>query len=332
MRRRNKEILGMDDFLIYAKILDGQGGARDISAAELAEWQPEHGLLWLHFDYSKPGTLAWLEAHSGLDEIAIAALVAEDTRPRATSHAGGLLMALRGVNLNPEANPEDMVSIRLCVSEHRILSSRKRTILSVDDIVRALSEGEGPATSAEFVAILCDRLVRRMAGPIDNAEDKVDELEENLLSSARGKLRSELGQVRRQSIALRRYLAPQREALSWVQSERLAWFGDAQRLQVREASDRLAQYIETLDSIRERAAVSQEELVNQISEESNSRMYVLSIVSAIFLPLGFATGLLGINVGGIPGADNGNAFAIFIGILLAISGALLVFFRYKKWL
>ena len=96
--------------------------------------------------------------------------------------------------------------------------------------------------------------------------------------------------------------------------------------------DRLAQYIETLDSIRERAAVSQEELVNQISEESNSRMYVLSIVSAIFLPLGFATGLLGINVGGIPGAENHYAFAIFIGILVALAGGLLVFFRYKKWL
>ena len=322
----------MDDFLIYGMLLDGKGGARPMSHAEIDAWQPGQGLLWLHFDYSKPGTLKWLEEHSGLDDIAIAALVAEDTRPRATSHNGGLLMALRGVNLNPEADPEDMVSVRLCVDEHRIISSRKRRLLSMDDIVRSFKEGEGPETSAEFVAVLCDRLVRRMAGPIDNAEDKVDELEESLLTSGRAKLRSELGQVRRQSIALRRYLAPQREALNWVQTERLPWFGDAQRLRVREVGDRLAQYIETLDSIRERAAVSQEELVNQISEESNSRMYVLSIVSAIFLPLGFATGLLGINVGGIPGAENHYAFAIFIGILVALAGGLLVFFRYKKWL
>ena len=322
----------MDDFLVYGMLLDGKGGARPLSHAEIDVWQPSDGLMWLHLDYSKPGTLAWLEEHSGLDDIAIAAMVAEDTRPRATSHNGSLLMALRGVNLNPEADPEDMVSIRLCVDEHRIISSRKRRLLSVDDIVRSFNEGEGPESSAEFVAVLCDRLVRRMAGPIDNAEDKVDELEESLLTSARAKLRSELGQVRRQSIALRRYLAPQREALSWVQSERLPWFDDAHRLRVREVGDRLAQYIETLDSIRERAAVSQEELVNQISEESNSRMYVLSIVSAIFLPLGFATGLLGINVGGIPGAENHYAFAIFIGILLALAGGLLVFFRYKKWL
>jgi zinc transporter len=117
-----------------------------------------------------------------------------------------------------------------------------------------------------------------------------------------------------------------------VQSERLSWFGDAHRLRVREVNDHLAQYIETLDSIRERAAVSQEELVNQIQEESNSRMYVLSIVSAIFLPLGFATGLLGINIGGIPGAENNNAFVIFIGMLLALTFGLLIFFRHKKWL
>jgi zinc transporter len=328
----NNEIPDMDEFLIYAKILDGKGGARDVSQAEVASWQPGDGLLWLHCDYSKPGTKMWLEASSGLDDITIAALVAEDTRPRATSHNGGLLMALRGVNLNPEADPEDMVSIRLFVTEHRIISSRKRRLLSVDGIVRSFVENEGPENSAGFVADLCDRLVRRMAGPIDNAEEKVDELEESLLTSGRAKLRSELGQVRRQSIALRRYLAPQREALNWVQSERLSWFGDAHRLRVREVNDHLAQYIETLDSIRERAAVSQEELVNQIQEESNSRMYVLSIVSAIFLPLGFATGLLGINIGGIPGAENNNAFVIFIGMLLALTFGLLIFFRHKKWL
>ena len=131
---------------------------------------------------------------------------------------------------------------------------------------------------------------------------------------------------------MRRYLAPQREALNWILSERVAWFEAEDRARVREAGDRLAQYIETLDSVRERAAVTQEELINQISEESNARMYILSIVSAVFLPLGFATGLLGINVGGIPGADNDQAFMIFIAMLVGLAALMLVYFRYKRWL
>ena len=321
----------MGEFLVYAKLLDGRGGARDLSKAEIETWTPETGLLWLHLDYSHPDAEAWLTEHSGLDEIAVAALTAEDTRPRATTHNGGLLVALRGVNMNPESDPEDMVSVRLWVDGNRVISSRKRRLLSMDDIVKALNEGDGPESSGEFLAILCDRLIWRMANAIDTAEDRVDELEESVLTMARGRLRHELSELRRQTIALRRYLAPQRDALSWLQTVRQTWFDDHHKIMVREAADRLAQYIETLDSVRERAAVTQEELVNQISEESNSRMYLLSIVSALFLPLGFATGLLGINVGGIPGADNDHAFMIFIGILLAISISILLYFRFKRW-
>lgn len=321
----------MGDFLIYAFLLDCQGGSREMSPDEIASWTPEQGLLWLHFDYSKPGTKEWLEQQDYLDDIAIAALTAEDTRPRATTHNGGLLVALRGVNMNPESDPEDMVSIRLWLDPHRVISSRKRKLLSVDDILAALKEGEGPESAAGFLAMLCDRLVWRMAYAIDNAEDRVDELEESVLTMARSKLRRDLSELRRQAISLRRYLAPQREALSWLQSLRLSWFEESGKIDIRESANRLSQYIETLDSIRERAGVTQEELVNQISEESNARMYLLSLVSAVFLPLGFATGLLGVNVGGVPGVDNSDSFMIFVGVLVVIAAGIMVYFRYKRW-
>ena len=328
----------MSDSIIYAYIFDGSGGARAITTAEIDAWTPEQGVLWVHVDYSHPDTRGWLstfadrEDSASLDELAVSALLAEETRPRAAAHNGGLLMALRGVNMNPNADPEDMVSIRLFADANHIISSRKRRLLSVDDVVGRFARKEGPCTSAEFIALLCERLVSRMSDPIEEAEDSVDLLEDSLLTTPRARLRNQLSDLRRQAISLRRYLAPQREALNWILSERVAWFDNDARAKVRESGDRLAQYIETLDSVRERAAVTQEELVNQISEESNARMYVLSIVSAIFLPLGFATGLLGINVGGIPGADNQQAFMIFVAMLITIAALMLVYFRYKRWL
>ena len=57
------------------------------------------------------------------------------------------------------------------------------------------------------------------------------------------------------------------------------------------------------------------------AETMNRQMLILSVVAAIFLPLGLITGLLGINVGGIPGADNPWAFAI-VCVLLVVLGAL----------
>jgi len=217
----------MSQFIIYAYLFDGEGGASVLDEKALSAWTPEQGVLWVHLDYSHPETRPWLQqfsqrSDSALDDISVSALLAEDTRPRAAAHNGGLLMALRGVNMNPNADPEDMVSIRLFADQHHIISSRKRKLLSVDDIISRFSKREGPCNSAEFVALLCDRLVSRMSGPIDEAEDQVDLLEESLLSTARVKLRSQLSDLRRQAIALRRYLAPQREALNWILSERVA--------------------------------------------------------------------------------------------------------------
>jgi zinc transporter len=94
----------------------------------------------------------------------------------------------------------------------------------------------------------------------------------------------------------------------------------------------LTRYLEDLDAARERAAVTQEELVSRLSEQMDNRMYVLSVVAAIFLPLGFLTGLLGINVGGIPGAEYKAAFAIFCTFLGAIAIIELIIFRKKKWM
>ena len=77
--------------------------------------------------------------------------------------------------------------------------------------------------------------------------------------------------------------------------------------------------------------MTQEELLSRLSDQMNTRMYVLSVVAAIFLPLGFLTGLLGINVGGIPGADNPSAFLLFLVFLVGIVVLQIVLFRYRKW-
>jgi zinc transporter len=322
----------MLDGLIYALLFDGEGGAKELQAEEIADWRPEQGLMWLHFDYSKPDVQRWISDESGLDPVTVSALLAEETRPRASVAGRSLLMSLRGVNLNPGADPEDMVSIRLWSDGQRIISSRRRRLLSMDDIVGQIRNGNGPRTAAEFITVLASRLTARMHDAIDELEDGVAELEEAVLTGSRQAMRAELSAMRRELIALRRYIAPQREALSRIQLEAPGWFDDLQKLRMRETADRMMLYIEVLDSVRERAGVAQEELANQMSEEANRRMYVLSIVAAIFLPLGFFTGLLGINVGGMPGADNGWAFWVVCGICVTVVVWEVLLFRKKRWL
>ncbi|HKJ13909.1 MAG: zinc transporter ZntB [Desulfobulbaceae bacterium] len=321
-----------NDGLIAAYILDKKGGGRQIGWDGIDSWQPDQGLLWIHFDYSSQNVQEWLFGKSGLEEVISDALIEEDSRPRCTSFQEGLLLGLRGVNLNPGADPEDMVGIRIWFETDRIISTRKRKILSISDIRAALEQGIGPESLSDFLVQLAGRMMERMRHVIDDLEDAVADVEDQVLTSESRQLRTELAALRRQAISLRRYLSPQREALSRLLTEKITWLDESDRIRLREVYDQLTRHIEDLDEARDRAAVTQEQLINSLSEQMNNKMYILSIVAAIFLPLGFLTGLLGINVGGIPGADSKLGFSVFVILLVGVVSFQIWFFKKKKWL
>ena len=111
-----------------------------------------------------------------------------------------------------------------------------------------------------------------------------------------------------------------------------ATLAEMDRLRLREAADATTRYVEDLDVVRERAAMVHEELVSRLSEQMDGRMYVLSIVAALFLPLGFLTGLLGVNVGGIPGAESPWGFAIVCSAMLGLVGVQVWLLRRRHWM
>jgi zinc transporter len=318
--------------LICAYQLDGNGGGKALDWEAIRSEPETPGMVWIHLDYTVPSAQQWLKQRSGLDEISIATLLAEEARPRSIPLPDGLLLTLRGVNTNPGADPEDMVAVRVWTDGRRIITTRRRRLLSILDLKEAIEAGKGPCSVSDFIVDLSAGLIARMADVINEIDDAVDGLEDAVLSAESHLLRTEIAQIRREAISLRRYLAPQREAMTRLYNERIEWLDDFSRMQLREIADRTTRYIEDLDSARERASVTQEELMSRLSEQMNNRMYVLSIVAALFLPLGFLTGLLGINVGGIPGEDYEPAFLIFVLMLLVVLALQIWILKNKKWM
>jgi len=318
--------------LLFAWVLNGQGGGESLSWDQVRQWAPEQGVLWVHLEYSNPVVQQWVLKESGLDEVTAEALLAEETRPRSVLSANGLLLTLRGINANPEADPEDMVAVRMWSDGKRIITTRRRRLQAAAELSQSIAKGAGPRNAGEFVESLTDSMVERMGDVVDEISDQVDELEEAVLTMESYELCPKIAELRRNAISLRRYLAPQREAVSRLFSEKVEWLSDVDRLRLRESADRTTRFVEDMDLARERAVVVQEELSSRLSEKMNRTMYVLSIVAAIFLPLGFLTGLLGVNVGGIPGTDFKNAFAIFCAILVLIVVLQVWLFKVKKWM
>lgn len=318
--------------LIYSYRL-GSGKLEDaLTWADVEAWRTEQGLLWIHLDADHESVLKWLKEKSGLSPLIQEALLEAGTRPRSVVSESGVLTILRGVNCNPGADPEDMVAMRMFITEQRVITMRRSRVMAVQDIHEALGSGNGPTTAGEFFVSVVDKITERVGEIVVDIEDRVAEIEDTIASAETAELRPRLAELRRESISLRRYIAPQRDMLARLTHERIAWLTEADKTLLRETAERTARYVEDIDAARERALISQEELNNRLAERMNRAMYTLSIVAAIFMPLGLLTGLLGINVGGIPGTENPWAFFMVTVFLVVLSIVLITWFKKIKWL
>ncbi|UCD37943.1 MAG: zinc transporter ZntB [Fidelibacterota bacterium] len=328
MDNRQSDIQG----LISAYVMDGRGGGQKVNWEDVEGWRPEAGILWLHLEGDSPITEQWLRDKSGLDEIVCDVLIREAVRPRSIQLDDGLLTVLRGINFNRKEDPEDMVSVRVYLDSHRIITTRLRTVRSIVDIQKALDAAQGPTSSGDFLATLGRRLVERLSDTIESITTEVDELEELVVEQQQYTVGARLSVVRRRIIALRRHLAPQREALARVASMQFSFLTEEERHQLNDLADQTLQYLEELASARDRASVTLEELNHHSSKQVERRMYMLAVVAGIFLPLTFLTGLLGTNVGGIPGGQSTWGFLIVSVIMAAILAVQIIVFRKLRWL
>jgi zinc transporter len=313
-------------------ILDAMGGGELLPFEKIDSLLPDGKIPWIHLSYTDEKAQAWLARESGIDPVVLESLLAEDTRPRSFDHGQGLLVILRGVNLNIGAEPEDMVSVRLWIEPSRIITISHRKLMALEDLTSSLEKGEGPVGGADFVLMLAQSLVRRMSAVLGDLEDGVAILEDDILAQESHTLRGSISLLRRKAIRFRRYMAPQREALERLHAVKGPWFDEIQKVRIREIADQMTRYVEDLDAIKDRAAILQDELEARIGNQMNKTMYLLSIVAAIFLPLGLLTGLLGINVGGIPGTESPYAFFIVCGILFVIAAMQILIFRRMRWM
>lgn len=287
------------------------------------------GYRWLHFDLNEPSTKPWVKQH--LPEIAAQALLQSETRPRCERLEDGLILNLRGVNLNPESDPEDMVSLRMWVTKDAIVSARVRKVWAVDAIREAADKGTAPTTVGRFLAELTHALTGRIEGISLGLEEATDELEEAV---SEGKILppERLGRLRQAVIKMRRFINPQREAIANLATQENWIIAPEELALLRETSNRTHRIVEALDATRERLSALQDHIDADRAHALGRNSYVLSIVAAIFLPLGFLTGLFGVNIAGMPGTTEPHAFWLLSGGSLVIGIALYVVFKFTKWL
>ena len=311
-------------------ILVGDGPMRAVSADESRTYQGA-GFIWRHADTLEEADLALLKSEGDIPEIAANALVATETRPRCDRIEDGALVNLRGPAEIETGDSDRLVSIRMWVRHGKVDSVSRRPLAALGPVTAAMEAGK-ILDPGDLVAAFARAISRQLDPEVAKLGDDLDDCESNLEPRQVYALRTRIAGLRSEAITYRRFVAPDRDALVTLAEMDVDWLAQEDRLHIREAADRFARMTEELEAVRERAALLHEQLTDMRGEQMEGRALLLSIVALIFLPLTFITGLLGMNVGGIPYADEPWAFWGVTGFCIVISVAISAYFARIHWL
>jgi len=290
----------------------------------------EGALVWVQIDGREQRYRDWLDTRSGLSPAVIAALTAVETRPRCEQIGDGALINLRGLGETPEDDPDRLVSIRMWAERGRVISMGYRRLAAMPALREAVLAGK-VRDPGDLISTLASTITVSLDEEIAALGDELDECETSLDASKAYAMRRKIARTRSEAIEYRRFVVPQRQALERMADLPVDWLEDDDRIHLREAADRFARMAEELEAIRERSALMHEQLTDLRAEQIETRTLTISIVALVFLPLTFLTGLLGMNVQGIPYAHAPWAFWGVVAVCVAAAAVIAGYFIKAQW-
>lgn len=317
--------------LLYSACIGTNGANMPMDMTGIPSYRPQEHFYWLHMCASHEDTRAYLQQHTRLDELVIDALLAEDTRPRTLGRQDGTLLVLRAMNFLSSGKPEDMISLRLWVEPGMVLTTRLRDAKAIEDLKTMIADNVAPNRVGKFVTAITDRVYSRMEPVLDDLEDGTAMLEEQIAKKEIERASDNASPLRIKATILRRHIVPQHTALANLIRMKPEWLKDEDVEQLLESEDQITRYVENLNDIRDRLIILNDEISRQNDERMSATNYLFALAATIFLPLTFITGLLGVNIAGIPGMENEAAFPILVLLCVVAVAMQVAFFRRKGW-
>ncbi|MDF2184792.1 zinc transporter ZntB [Grimontia hollisae] len=267
---------------------------------------------WYHCQRDAIGLRGWLTENK-VPEAIIDSLLTDDTRPRFEQfHDDCFLVILRGINLNEGSEPDDMLSLRILWFNGAIISTRKVPSRAVSRLIERLEMGKGPGSLPALLvgmAMGINGIISDFLSPVEESIDGLDEVNVANLKT--------LNTLNSRLLRLRRYLKPQHYVFEDLLHADIPVL-KPHKNHIKNCLDTTARINESIDFYIDQINLYQTNVNQQQAEVMNRNTYLFSVIAGIFLPAGFFTGLLGVNIGGIPGVENPMAFTLFCLSLIAV--------------
>lgn len=298
----------------------------DFSSSTPRKHPSPHTLIepdnWYHCQRDASGLREWLESADIPSEV-VDSLLADDTRPRFERYSDDcFLVILRGINLNEGSDPDDMLSLRILWFKNAVISTRKVPSKGVTQMIRMLESGAGPTNLQDLMTSMANGINGVIEDFLDPVEDFIDALEV-------GDEQKPINATYSRLLRLRRYLKPQSYVFQDLLDAKIPVLA-SQRYHFKNCLDTTARINESIEFYLDQIDLYVTNRNQQQAEVMNRNTYLFSVIAGIFLPAGFFTGLLGVNIGGIPGTEDPIAFPLFcVALLLVVAAEVIILKRLR---
>jgi magnesium transporter len=178
---------------------------------------------------------------------------------------------------------------------------------------------------------ILDALVDDYMPLIDQLDEEIDWLEDQVLSTPEPKTLERILNLKHAVMSLRRIISPQREVINRLSRDEFPMIDRQSRIYYRDIYDHLVRIQDLTESLRDIVSGAMDIYLSSTSLKLNNVMKALTIVSTIFLPMSFITGIFGMNFKYLPGLESQTAVSIMWAVFIIVPVGMLSFFKYKKW-
>ena len=282
---------------------------------------PPDEFLWLHFSLSNVASEPWLRRYLTLPDTFYESLHSDVDATHLEQDGDALVARIHDV-LFDFTFDAPVATTSLCVKPRVLVSAHMRPWRSIDQVRAAVDAGQVFRSPIEILARLLRDQASVLVDIVRKTKKQVGPMEEQLLAKRVSVSRSELGSLRRMLVRLQRLLAPEPAAFFRLLSRPPGWIAEDELQNLQQAAEKFSTAISDTAALVERVKQLQEELAAFVNEQTNRTLFVLTLVTVLALPINLVAGLFGMNVGGVPLAQQPYGFFLVVGSLLVLTAFL----------
>lgn len=293
-------------------------------------------VTWINVDgVHDPAVMEKLGGRFDIHPLVLEDIMTTTQRPKAEDLGGAVFVVLRMIESDGKGPGMTTDQLSLILGPNYVLSFQETEGDCLDPVRARIRGGKGRIRSLgpDYLAYaLIDGVVDNYFLVLEGLGERIDILEERLITDPRRELLHEIHGLKREMIDLRKAVWPLREVVSGVERLESPLIKSTTDVFLRDLYDHVIQVIDTVESFREILTSMIETYLSSLSNRMNEVMKVLTIISTIFIPITFLVGLYGMNFKFMPEIGWRWGYAFVWVLIIGSVGAMFAFFRRKKWL